>query len=85
MWLMSNRPTRWRTAWCSSTIVEYWTGIDQPPNSTSRPPWAWCQSCSGVFKQGFAGHRPSFGVASIGRSGINTRGPSRPSGDWSRL
>ena len=26
-----------------STIVEYWTGIDQPPNSTSRPLWAWCQ------------------------------------------
>ncbi len=49
MWLMSKSPTRLRTAWCSSTIDVYWTGIDQPPNSTSRPPWAWCQSCRAVW------------------------------------
>ena len=52
MWLMSNSPTRSRTALCSSVIVEYCTGISQPPNSTIRPLWAWCQSYSDVLRSG---------------------------------
>jgi hypothetical protein len=33
-----------RTARCSSTIVVYWMGIDQPANSTSRPPFCPCHA-----------------------------------------
>src|SRR5437879_15962 len=29
-------------------MVVYCTGISQPAKSTRRPPWAACQSCSGV-------------------------------------
>ncbi len=34
MWLTSNTPTLRRTARCSSTSEEYWTGMSQPPKST---------------------------------------------------
>src|SRR5436190_8656780 len=34
MWLTSKRPAEVRTAWCSSIMPEYWTGISQPPKST---------------------------------------------------
>ena len=36
----SNRPTRSRTARCSSRIAVYWTGISQPANSIIRAPSA---------------------------------------------
>src|SRR5262245_58187317 len=45
----SNSPAAVRLAVCSATIDEYCTGIDQPAKSTIRPPWATCQSASGVF------------------------------------
>src|SRR6266508_5771432 len=48
MWLMSNSPPARRTARCSSTMLEYWTGISQPPNSTSRPPSRWWAENKGV-------------------------------------
>ena len=38
MWLTSNRPTALRTAWCSSMMPEYWTGMSQPPKSTILAP-----------------------------------------------
>ncbi len=38
-----------RVAVCSAMIDVYCTGIDQPAKSTMRPPWATCQSKSGVF------------------------------------
>ena len=48
MWLMSKIPAERRTAWCSSTIDVYWTGISQPPNSMSLPPSCWCAVKRGV-------------------------------------
>ena len=44
MWETSNRPAAVRTAWCSSTMPAYCTGISQPPNSTIRAPAARCTS-----------------------------------------
>ena len=34
IWLTSKAPTLRRTARCSSTSEEYWTGMSQPPKST---------------------------------------------------
>src|ERR1041384_7523401 len=45
---MSKAPPARRTARCSSTMLEYWTGISQPPNSMSLPPSLWCAEKSGV-------------------------------------
>src|SRR6266545_4236729 len=45
---MSNRPAAVRTAWCSSMMRVYCTGISQPPNSMSLPPNFWCAANSGV-------------------------------------
>ena len=36
MWLMSNSPAAVRTAWCSSTMLVYCTGMSQPAKSTMR-------------------------------------------------
>ena len=44
----SNRPTRSRTARCSSMIEPYCTGISQPPNSIRRAPSSRWRSVSGV-------------------------------------
>src|SRR6185312_8329824 len=42
MWLMSNRPTRVRTAICSAINPEYSTGMSHPPKSTIfAPDWRW--------------------------------------------
>ena len=38
MWLTSNSPARVRTAWCSSMMPEYSTGMSQPPKGTMRAP-----------------------------------------------
>ena len=38
MWLTSNKPTALRTAWCSSMMPEYCTGMSQPPKSTILAP-----------------------------------------------
>src|SRR2546423_3281996 len=46
---ISNRPAAFRTARCSSMMVEYCTGISQPPNSTSRAPSFWWAAKSGVL------------------------------------
>ena len=40
MWEISNIPEAERTARCSSIMPEYWTGMNQPPNSTMRAPQA---------------------------------------------
>src|SRR5688572_558412 len=45
---ISKTPAARRTARCSSTMLEYCTGISQPPNSTIRPPNFKCASYSGV-------------------------------------
>src|SRR5437660_6506057 len=45
---ISKRPAAVRTAWCSSMMLVYCTGISQPPNSMSLPPSFWCASESGV-------------------------------------
>src|SRR5579862_7370524 len=61
MWLTSNRPTRSRTARCSSMTPEYSTGISQPPKSTIFAPMLRCTAFKGVFKRAiplFFDHRP---------------------------
>src|SRR6185436_7765622 len=45
---MSKMPAALRTARCSSMMLEYWTGISQPPNSMSLPPRRWWAAKSGV-------------------------------------
>src|SRR5262245_30264817 len=45
---MSKMPAALRTARCSSTMLEYCTGISQPPNSMSLPPRRWCAANNGV-------------------------------------
>jgi hypothetical protein len=40
MWLTSKTPTARRTAWCSSMIPVYWTGMSHPPKSTILAPRA---------------------------------------------
>src|SRR6266404_2961429 len=45
---ISKMPAAVRTAWCSSRMLVYCTGISQPPNSTSLPPSFWCAAKSGV-------------------------------------
>src|SRR5688572_24688453 len=45
---MSNRPAARRTARCSSTMLEYCTGISHPPNGTRRAPALWWTANSGV-------------------------------------
>ena len=49
---MSKTPSEPRTAWCSSRMLVYCTGIDQPPKSTMRAPRATCSACSGVWRSG---------------------------------
>src|SRR5580765_7258270 len=49
MWLTSNTPARVRTARCSAVMLEYSTGISQPPNGTMRALDAQCRAWSGVF------------------------------------
>src|SRR5881394_2512908 len=51
MWLTSNRPTRSRTARCSSMTPEYSTGMSQPPKSTIFAPMLRCTAFKGVFQR----------------------------------
>src|SRR5580698_10617491 len=61
MWLTSNKPTRSRTARCSSMTPEYSTGMSHPPKSTIFAPMLRCTAFKGVFKRAiplFFDHRP---------------------------
>ena len=51
MWLTSNSPTAVRTAWCSSMMPEYCTGMSQPPKSTILAPNARWTEFSGVARR----------------------------------
>src|SRR5690348_11843582 len=66
MWLTSNKPTRSRTARCSSRTPEYSTGMSQPPKSTIFAPMLRCTAFKGVFKRAiplFFDHGPGHGKA----------------------
>src|SRR6185369_8200689 len=72
MWLTSNRPTRWRTARCSSMTPEYSTGMSQPPKSTIFAPMLRCTAFKGVFKRSillFFDRRPEH-IKSVANAAI---------------
>src|SRR5436190_18916683 len=76
MWLTSKRPAKVRTAWCSSIMPEYWTGISQPPKSTilaPRPRWT---EFSGVVRsEGAVGMKIQANSTEKGVSTNGGRGP----------
>src|SRR5690242_1791994 len=48
----SNRPAAVRTAWCSSTMPVYCTGMSHPVNGTIRAPAFTCRSWRDVLRRG---------------------------------
>src|SRR5437879_9380035 len=75
MWLTSNRPTAFRTVWCSSTRPEYWTGMSHPPKSTILAPRERCMALSGVDLSG-AGEDMGKGQNNRGWKGVSiSEGP----------
>src|SRR5438128_3207916 len=70
MWLTSNKPTAFRTVWCSSTRPEYWTGMSHPPKSTILAPRERCMGLSGVDLSG-AGDDMGKGQNNRGWKGVS--------------
>src|SRR5215204_3963698 len=73
MWEMSKMPAAFRTARCSSTMLEYCTGISHPPNSISLPPSFWCAAKIGErlsdmrrkFSSGWTGANENYSSAPL--------------------